>query len=657
MTTGGASPFRLLAGTAAGVLAASLLASPPAGADPRNAEPRLLATASVAGGLVADTAAPPIEATVLGGPTVVPEVVRERAGAVAGSARRVAGADRHATAVSVSRSLAPSGAREVVLATGDDFADALSAAPLAAELDGPLLLTSSTRLPAVVAAELQRLSPDRITIVGGTGAVADGTAAAARTAAGGSSVVVRRLSGANRYLTSAAVAALFGPDRPGVVLASGETYPDGVSAGPVAAALRGPLLLTSPNELHPQVRTELARLSPDRLVVAGGGGAVGRSPQLRAEAATGVPAERAAGNDRYATSSALARVVAGLGRATGAWVATGTAFPDALVGGVGAAAHRGPVLLTPGRGPLGSLSADLARARGVGDWLQLSLDLLARQQQQPPTPHVAYDAAYRATSLGTLYGWDDPEVVEQLQRLRAVRKPDGGYGLERAWDAFGDGSVNPPSVSYLITVTDHAGVGLLAGLRAGAVPAPEVAALVDLVVGWPRVTGDDGCLAYSASATDRAVCVYNVNSSAAWFLQAAWDAGVQREGQQELAAHLYAHDSVLATDGWWPYSSTQPSTRQDWNHNAAMIDFQFQLDVVAAQAALELVMPGGWVHPDPRLRSPSDVMGYLRLLPHACGYRGGVPEAARALAETQQDASGSGQLALWAVRTTASCGE
>ena len=365
--------------------------------------------------------------------------------------------------------------------------------------------------------------------------------------------------------------------------------------------------------------------------------------------------ERASGPDRYATSSALAAIVAAVRPATGAFIATGQNFPDALVGGVGAATQSGPVLLTaPGKGALATVAADLGKVRRVGTWLQLSLDLVARQQKQPATAYVAYDAAYQAASLATLYGWDSTEARSQLVRLRSVKKPDGGYGIERAWDAFGDGSVNPVSTSYLVSVTDHAGVGLLVGLRARVVPAGEVGALVDLVMAWPRVEGDDDCLAYSTSPTDRRHCVYNVNSSAAWFLPSAWDAGVRRPGQQELAERLYAHDVAHASGGWWPYSSNQLNVRQDWNHNAAMVDFQFQLDVVAGQASLDALMPGGWVHPD-RSR-PNDVQGYLRLLPYACAYRAGVPEAVRGLAAAQKDASESGQLALWAIRTTASCG-
>ena len=644
--------------TALGSLLAVPLVHPAvAHADDRNREPARLAAAATRGGLVTTTSATAISTSVLGGPAVVPDAVLRRADLVSGTASRLAGPDRYATSVAVSRSVAPSGAAEVVLASGDDFPDALSATPLAARLHAPLLLTTRTRLPASVAAELRRLAPRRVTVVGGSGAVADAAAAAARSAAGGSRVALRRLAGSDRYATSARVAAEYASGVGGVVLASGATFPDGVSAGPVAAGLGGPVLLTAPTALPASVRTQLQRLAPKRLVIAGGTGAVGTGPEGAARSTTGRTPERAAGADRYATSSALAALLAGVRRAQGAAVATGSAFPDALVGGVAAAAKGGPVLLSgPQRGSVATVAADLGRTRRVGDWLQLSLDLLARQQSLPAGAYVAYDAAYQAASIATLYGWDDPEALAQLVRLRSVRKPDGGYGMERSWDAFGDGTVNPTSTSYLISVTDHAGVGLLAGLRAGAVPPAEVGALVDLVLAWPHVTGDDDCLAYSTSLWDRRTCVYNVNSAAAWFLQSAWDAGVQRPGQQELAQRLYQHDVALEYGGWWPYSALTPTRRQDWNHNAANIDFQFQLDAPAGQTSLDDVMPGGWLHPDPGSRTALDVMGYLRLLPYACGYRDGVPEAAWSMAATQRAASTLGQLALWSVRTTASCG-
>ena len=61
--------------------------------------------------------------------------------------RVIAGADRYETAVLVSQAGFPQGAPAVVIARGDDFADALCSAPLAYAYGGPLLLTPASGLP------------------------------------------------------------------------------------------------------------------------------------------------------------------------------------------------------------------------------------------------------------------------------------------------------------------------------------------------------------------------------------------------------------------------------------------------------------------------------------------------------------------------------
>ncbi|MFQ6172009.1 cell wall-binding repeat-containing protein [Oryzobacter sp. R7] len=629
----------------------------PVGPEPGTSDVPRMADAARDGGLLAAAAEPTVTTTAIGGTSLVGEDVLGRARDVGGHADRIAGADRYRTAVAVAQRVAPVGADEVVLASGETFPDALAAGPLATRLKGPVLLTAKGALPAVVANELRRLGPRRVTVVGGEGAVSPDAVASARAAAGGGAVAVRRVGGADRYATAAAVAALM-PSVSGAVLTSGVDFPDALTAAPLAARLSGPLLLVRPDRLPDPTADELRRLQPDRLVVVGGGSSVSYFTARSAGSAAGVSPERAAGADRYLTSSAVAALVVAGGQAEGAYLATGTDYPDALVGGVAAAARKGPVLLTGRqRGHLGAVAADVGKVRGVGSWLQLSLDAVATQQRLPESTYVAYEAAYRATSLAILHGWDDAETQAQLARMRAVRKPDGGYGMERAWDAFQDGSVNPRETSYLITTVDHAGLALVVGLRAGAVPASEVTALVDLVLRWPSIDGDPGCLAYSTSPTDRRYCVYNVNSAAAWFLKAAWDAGVRRPGQLELAERLYTHDVAFQRDGWWPYSSTRTTAKQDWNHNAAMVEFQLLLDPPAGQATLDLVMPGGWDHPDPAAVHENDVIGYVRLLPFACGYRSPALAPARARFDDFLVASDAGQAALWAVRTVASCGE
>lgn len=123
------------------------------------------------------------EVLVVGGSAVVGDGVLDELRALTGAeVRRIAGADRFATATAVSADTYPAGAVEVVLATGRAFPDTLAAGAAAAFGDGPLLLTELDTLPEVVAEELRRLRPRRVTVVGGPAAVSDGVVEAVRAA-------------------------------------------------------------------------------------------------------------------------------------------------------------------------------------------------------------------------------------------------------------------------------------------------------------------------------------------------------------------------------------------------------------------------------------------------------------------------------------------
>ena len=83
----------------------------------------------------------------------------------AATVTRLAGADRYATSVAISRLQDP-GVPVVYVAAGTNFPDGLSGAAAAGELGGPLLLTLPGGLPASVAAELARLKPRRVVVLG-----------------------------------------------------------------------------------------------------------------------------------------------------------------------------------------------------------------------------------------------------------------------------------------------------------------------------------------------------------------------------------------------------------------------------------------------------------------------------------------------------------
>jgi putative cell wall-binding protein len=116
----------------------------------------------------------PAKIVILGASGVVSSATASALAAYA-PVSRLAGSDRYATAVAISKASFPS-ASVVFVATGTSFPDALGGGPVAGISDGPLLLVPGTSLPSAVAGELQRLWPQRVVVLGGTGVVSSGVA-------------------------------------------------------------------------------------------------------------------------------------------------------------------------------------------------------------------------------------------------------------------------------------------------------------------------------------------------------------------------------------------------------------------------------------------------------------------------------------------------
>jgi len=76
---------------------------------------------------------------------------------------RLWGSDRYRTAVAISNAGWPSGASDIVLATGEDYPDALCAAPVAKILNAPILLTNTTTLNVDTENEIVRLGAKKYT--------------------------------------------------------------------------------------------------------------------------------------------------------------------------------------------------------------------------------------------------------------------------------------------------------------------------------------------------------------------------------------------------------------------------------------------------------------------------------------------------------------
>lgn len=161
---------------------------------------------------------------------------------------------------------------------------------------------------------------------------------------GTAAITVSRLAGPDRFATAVKVSQQFAPGVSRVYIANGLNFPDGLSSASAAAHFASPVLLTEPGSLPASVKTEIQRLKPKMIVVAGGPNVVSDSvlTQLKALGTT----VRLGGADRYETSRLITQNA--FASATTAYVASGQAFPDALTATPAAAKFSGPVILVPG---------------------------------------------------------------------------------------------------------------------------------------------------------------------------------------------------------------------------------------------------------------------------------------------------------------------
>ena len=267
--------------------------------------------------------------------------------------------DRFSTARETALRTFPAGARTVVLARADAFADALAGSTLAGSLDAPVLLTATGVLPEETGRALGELGAQEVVVLGGTAAVSDAVLADLR----GRGLAVRRLSGADRYETAAAVTREVDLRAHPVgevdglrtaLLGSGELFPDVLAAAGPGFGRGLPVLVTRPDALPAATAALLRELGVEQVVVVGGTGSVSARVASQVQAVTGRPVERVSGPDRYATAAALAAFSwdrLGFDR-TAVHVARGDAFADALAAGPASGRDGAPlVLVAPGALP------------------------------------------------------------------------------------------------------------------------------------------------------------------------------------------------------------------------------------------------------------------------------------------------------------------
>lgn len=269
------------------------------------------------------------------------------------------GQDRYQTAVEVSMQSFPYGSDSVVIATGENWPDALSGASFAGAMDAPILLVGdqvadkcAEELPEAVADEIARLGATSAYILGGEEAIAPMVAADVESIIGTDSV---RFAGEDRYETACVVASetvgVLGDGWDGTAFATtGLNWPDALAAAPLAAYAGYPVFLAGPDGMSPETEACMDDLGVTGTIVLGGTVAMPLSVSSQMAALGITEIDRVGGDTRYETAALISEYgVNDLGMSYDTLgISTGVKFPDALSAGAALGQEGFTMMLTPG---------------------------------------------------------------------------------------------------------------------------------------------------------------------------------------------------------------------------------------------------------------------------------------------------------------------
>jgi putative cell wall-binding protein len=283
--------------------------------------------------------------------------VEEGSGDLGESWKRLAGDDRYDTmAAIVAEAFDASDTDAVIVATGENFPDALAASGLAGIADAPVVLTEGGALSEQAQTTIEALEPSTIYIAGGTGSVSAAVEDALKELVDDPAQVIRS-AGSDRYQTALDIYAK-GKDAGTwgsvAIIASGDNYADALSVSPYSFAEKAPIFLADPTTGLDDATAEVLGDALEsgeitRVIIAGGSGSVPDAVKTQLGYALGnfSTFTRLYGADRYGTSVAVADYAEANSAALGFHqiaAATGENFPDALAGGA-FAGRIGTVLL------------------------------------------------------------------------------------------------------------------------------------------------------------------------------------------------------------------------------------------------------------------------------------------------------------------------
>lgn len=260
---------------------------------------------------------------------------------------RLGGESRVDTAIELAKSEFSEKVKSVVLATADNYPDALVGSVLAYQQNAPILLVGDSQSDQDKVIDYLKSYADtsvNVFILGQTAVVSEAFVQKVNAAG---FYNIKRLGGYDRYETDAKIVDYLDvPERTPVVVALGENYPDALSVSSAASINQFPILLVGKDGFNDLVKAEFAKIKPSKVYIIGGTGAISDGIKNQIADLTSLANNniiRLGGIDRYETSLAVGKYFNLSGQSI--CIATGNNFPDALAGSIYASNYNAPVIL------------------------------------------------------------------------------------------------------------------------------------------------------------------------------------------------------------------------------------------------------------------------------------------------------------------------
>lgn len=234
-----------------------------------------------------------------------------------------------------------------ILASGDNYTDALVSSVLANEKKGPIILTEKNKISKETLREIDRLALDELIVVGGEESISKNIFEGLKN----KDYTVRRISGQNRYETAKKIGQevrLTSKNTDLAILVDGRNFPDAISVSDLASERRVPILLTEADLLNKETKEALRDWNIKKLTIAGAEKSVSKNIEEKLKASI-KDVDRIAGKDRYETSYLVAKELRSkIDNKNNMILVDGRNFPDGITVASLLSKYKSPILLTTG---------------------------------------------------------------------------------------------------------------------------------------------------------------------------------------------------------------------------------------------------------------------------------------------------------------------